>query len=75
MPIYEYQCKSCNEEFECLVMGNEKPCCPCCNSKKVGKRMSACGFVSKGSKGETVSRAAGSSCGGCTAGSCSGCHH
>jgi hypothetical protein len=37
--------------------------------------MSACGFVSKGSKGETVSRAAGSSCGGCTAGSCSGCHH
>jgi hypothetical protein len=38
--------------------------------------MSACGFVSKGSGGQTVKQAAGASaCGGCHAGSCAGCKH
>ena len=74
MPIYEYQCNDCESDFEYLVMGNDKPCCPSCNSKKVGKLMSACGFVSKGGGGGTVSKSAGSSCGGCTASSCSSCH-
>jgi putative FmdB family regulatory protein len=75
MPIYEYQCKDCEADFEYLVMGSDKPCCPDCNSKKVGKLMSACGFVSKDGGGETVSASAGSSCGGCSAGSCAGCSH
>ena len=76
MPIYEYQCVKCNHEFECLVFGNEKPDCPSCNSKKVNKMMSACGFVSKGGSGETMARSAGaSSCSGCAASSCAGCSH
>ena len=73
MPIYEYHCNKCEKDFECLVFGKERPNCPSCNSKKVNKLMSACGFVSKGSSGETVSASAGSSCGGCAATSCATC--
>jgi len=75
MPIYEYHCEKCGKDFEYLVFGGEKPECKGCRSKKVRKRMSACGFVSKGG-GQTVKKAAGASaCGGCHAGSCAGCKH
>lgn len=72
MPIYEYKCKKCGSQFEKLVFGGEKPDCPDCQSNNVCKLMSACGFVSKGEGGQTVSSSS-SSCGGCTAGSCAGC--
>lgn len=76
MPIYEYRCKKCDLEFEYLVFGSDKPNCPGCKSKSVNKLMSSCGFVSKGRGGETTrSSASASSCGGCTAGSCTGCAH
>ncbi|MBI5581187.1 MAG: zinc ribbon domain-containing protein [Deltaproteobacteria bacterium] len=74
MPIYEYHCENCDQTFECLVIGSAKPECTACNSKKVRKLMSACGFVSKGG-GQTVRQAAGSSCGSCHASSCGGCKH
>ena len=74
MPIYEYQCQDCRQEFEYLVFGGEEPDkCPSCQSEKVCRLMSACGFLSKGAGGETVSSSAGSSCGGCAATSCAGC--
>lgn len=76
MPIYEYQCQKCGKQFEQLVFGDESPNCPKCDSPKVGKLMSCCGFVSKGAGGETVATTAGaSSCGGCSASSCAGCGH
>ena len=76
MPIYEYHCSSCECDFEYLVIGKTKPDCPDCQSKKVKKLMSACGFVSKGAGGETVSQSAGSSaCSGCAGTSCAGCGH
>lgn len=74
MPIYEYHCKQCEKDFECLIFGNETPVCPKCESREVEKMLSACQFMSKGSGGETVKTAAGSSsCTGCSATSCSGC--
>lgn len=74
MPIYEYHCDACNKDFECLVFGNETPCCPDCNCENVNRLMSACGFVSKSGSGETVSSSAGSSaCGGCAATNCGSC--
>ncbi len=74
MPIYEYHCNDCGEDFERLVFGNEKPDCISCDSSKVNKMMSACGFVSRGGSGGTVKTAASdSSCGGCAASSCTGC--
>ncbi len=74
MPIYEYTCQECNQNFEYLVMGRENPACPKCNSTKVIRLMSACGFISKGSGGQTV-KSSSSSCSGCTATSCSSCGH
>lgn len=73
MPIFEYHCNGCGIDFECLVFGKETPTCPDCESPKVRKLMSACGFVSKGAGGLPVSSASSSSCGGCKATSCSGC--
>jgi len=74
MPIYEYHCEGCSTDFEYLVLGQDGPgSCPTCNSKKLEKIMSPCGFVSKGNGGATVSSSAGSSCGGCSASSCAGC--
>lgn len=77
MPIYEYQCNDCTKTFEYLVLGQSEPeNCQYCNAANIQRLMSACGFFSKGSGGETVRAAAGSSaCGSCTAGSCSGCGH
>jgi len=73
MPIYEYRCEDCGQEFESLVLGSETPECVKCSGKNVNKLMSACGFVSKGSGGQTVGSSAGSSCAGCSASSCAGC--
>ena len=50
MPIYEYTCSSCGEEFEELVLGSdEKISCPKCKSGKVKKKMSV--FAHKGEEG------------------------
>ena len=76
MPIYEYQCKKCGHEFEQLVIGQDCPACPKCESKEVCRLMSCCGFVSKGAGGQTItSSASASSCSGCSASSCAGCGH
>jgi len=73
MPIYEYCCEKCDKRFESLIRGDEKAVCPACGSESVKRLLSACGFVSKSSGGETVSSSAGSSCSGCASSSCSSC--
>lgn len=47
MPIYEYQCKSCDSTFEKLVFGSDSKDinCPCCCSPKIKKVMSATRFM------------------------------
>ncbi len=78
MPIFEYKCMKCNEEFECIVLGGDTVTCPECNTKKVKRKMSACSFKSGGSSGGDYSApsSSGSSsgCSGCSGGSCSTCH-
>ena len=49
MPIYEYRCKKCGNEFEELQSSNVKTMkCPKCGGT-AAKKMSAAGFVFKGS--------------------------
>lgn len=74
MPIYEYFCDACEKKFETLVLGGEVPVCPECGTQDIRRLMSACGFISKGGGGETVSMSAGDSgCGPCASTNCSSC--
>ncbi len=73
MPIYEYICSSCGEEFEELVLGGYKEIkCPKCNSSHTRKRMSAFAMKS-GTKFVGTGKKASSGCAGCTSTSCSTC--
>lgn len=41
MPLYEYHCRRCDEDFELLVYSAEEPvACPSCESEKVEKKLS-----------------------------------
>lgn len=76
MPIYEYQCEACGEEFEELVgAAADSPACPNCGSDKTGKLMSCCrhrGAAPTGAYG--ASSSSGGGCAGCSGGSCATCH-
>jgi len=59
MPIYEYSCRACGNDFEKLVSFSSKDIirCPKCSSENVVKKIS---MVASGKSG----------CGGCTSTSC-----
>ena len=40
MPIYEYVCKSCNHEFEALVLGGKTPVCKSCGGTELERLLS-----------------------------------
>ena len=51
MPIYEYQCQSCQHEVEALQKMSDEPLkdCPSCDEPALKKLISAAGFRLKGS--------------------------
>lgn len=67
MPIFEYQCNKCGEDFEKLVFGNQKVTCPKCGSDDARKKFSTFGMSG-------VQNTGSSGCGSCSSGSCSTCH-
>jgi len=71
MPIYEFACLDCGQEFEELVLGsNSEVVCNKCASANVKRLLSAVSFKSSGS----FTPAAGSSgCSTCSATNCSSC--
>ena len=41
MPIFEYRCRECGEQFECLILGSSAPPrCPVCASRDLEKLIS-----------------------------------
>lgn len=70
MPIYEYRCNACKEDFEKLVFGNRAVECPKCSSAEVSKKLSVFGMsgVEKPFAG-----ASSTGCTSCSKGSCSSC--
>ena len=40
MPLFEYACTECDNEFELLVRGSETPECPSCHSTSLVRRIS-----------------------------------
>ncbi|OQY00276.1 MAG: hypothetical protein B6I26_08645 [Desulfobacteraceae bacterium 4572_130] len=76
MPIHEYKCNNCENNFEKLILGKEIPICPECNSDNLETCISMCSFVTNSSKGnsnQTSPSMPASSCTGCSATSCSTC--
>jgi putative FmdB family regulatory protein len=74
MPIYEYTCEACGEEFEKLVRrGADDIVCPACGASDVTKEFSA--FACK--SGARFTGSTRSSCSGCQPGpgGCAGCGH
>jgi putative FmdB family regulatory protein len=53
MPIYEYECESCQKTFEQLVFKDidEKPTCPCCGSTQTRKLISCASFLGSSGAG------------------------
>jgi putative FmdB family regulatory protein len=50
VPIYEYQCQSCQHELEALQKLSDAPLveCPACEQDSLKKKISAAGFRLKG---------------------------
>ncbi|MDI6754162.1 MAG: zinc ribbon domain-containing protein [Thermodesulfobacteriota bacterium] len=72
MPIFEYHCLRCQDDFEKIVFtAKAEVKCPRCQSKKVNKKISAFSFKS-GSKFVPASNSGG--CGSCSSHHCSTCH-
>ena len=59
MPIYEYQCETCEKCFEKLVFaGDTEPVeCPDCGGRQVNKQMSCASFMNSGVGGACASGA------------------
>lgn len=73
MPLFDFICRTCGEEFELLVMGSSKPVCPHCQSRDLVKQMSTFAFRSKGG-GSSASSSGTSGCASCSSSNCSSCH-
>ncbi|MEK7238780.1 MAG: zinc ribbon domain-containing protein [Nitrospirota bacterium] len=70
MPIFEYKCQNCGEDFEKLVSGsNPEISCPKCSSKNIKKKFSVFGM-----SGVQKQVSSGSGCTSCSSSSCSTCH-
>ena len=72
MPIYEYLCEKCGNEFELIVFKDDEPTCPVCGEKRPKRKMSTFGF-SVGYKFKSSSSNTGSSCASCGSSNCSSC--
>ena len=51
MPIFEYVCDGCEENFEVLVRSEERVACPKCHGESLTKQFSTFG-LSNGSSGQ-----------------------
>ena len=69
MPIYEYRCNQCGEDFEKLVYSNTTVACPKCSSQDIKKKLSAFGMsgVEKPFAGSS------SGCTSCSKSTCTSC--
>lgn len=56
MPLYEYVCSNCKQEFEALVRGSEVPACPHCGATKLDRLLSVPAAHTKGSEAGPVCR-------------------
>jgi putative FmdB family regulatory protein len=66
MPLYEYACKTCANEFEALVRSSETPECPACHGTALERRLSVFAAHTSGAPGRMTSPSPSSGpCGSC----------
>ncbi|MCS7231833.1 MAG: zinc ribbon domain-containing protein [Elusimicrobiota bacterium] len=74
MPIYEYKCNKCGNEFELLLFSGEEAVCPKCGEKNLTKKISLVSFHSEGDiTSSDFSSNSTSSCSTCSSKNCSTC--
>ncbi|HSL69818.1 MAG TPA: FmdB family zinc ribbon protein [Longimicrobiales bacterium] len=57
MPLYDYCCRSCGQQFEALVRGETKPSCPACQSQELDRLLSLPGINSEATKQQALKAA------------------
>jgi putative FmdB family regulatory protein len=73
MPIYEYVCDECQEQFEKIVLNKQQEIdCPKCGSKKATLQLSVFASAVGGNGPKSTPSSSGGG-GGCCGGGCS-CH-
>ncbi len=68
MPIFEYRCKDCGNDFELLVRSDTRIACPGCHSEKVAKKVSL--FSAQMKKAKSDAPACHTGHAGCDLGKC-----
>lgn len=48
MPLFDFVCKACDNEFEVLVRGSAAPVCPACGSAELERQLSMPNVKSEG---------------------------
>lgn len=57
MPLYEYQCRKCGNEFEKLVRTGDTPSCDACGSADLEKLLSHTAVSTEGTRKASFSKA------------------
>ena len=57
MPLHEYRCLACGEQFEALVRGDVAPECPACHGTELERLLSAFGVSSKAIRQSNLQKA------------------
>lgn len=71
MPIYEYACQQCGNEFEMLVRSDTVPGCPKCHSSNLEKSLSVFATVASTAQAQPAAESPCASC--CQAGGQGSC--
>lgn len=78
MPMYEFQCNACEEEFEELVRADDEVVeCPACGTNRVTRKLSTFAYrsVSGGTVTSSSASHSGGGCSGCASHNCGSCSH
>lgn len=57
MPIYEYQCKGCGQQFEALVRKSDRPSCPACRGTDLERLLSLPALKTESTKAQALKAA------------------
>ena len=57
MPIYEYKCRNCGNEFEALVRKSDTPSCPSCKGTELERMLSLPALKTESTKAQALKAA------------------